>query len=228
MGFPVCHALAESPHTRLLHLSGPRTVESVVAHLRPTRGVVLRSRVAAAGLQYPPQELTLLVLKEERLVEVWGRAAPTPEAPPHAGWKRLHTYPVLAASGGPGPKLRAGDHQVPEGSYRIPVLNPNSLFHLSMKVDYPNALDRAQARRDGRTNPGRDIFIHGSDVSLGCIALGDAAIEELFLLVAETGQRATRVIMVPRDLRTKPAPDTSRPWIAALYRALAAQLAALR
>lgn len=99
---------------------------------------------------------------------------------------------MLAASGGPGPKLREGDLQVPEGVYRLTAFNPNSSYHLSLRVDYPNAEDRAAedravARSDRRTSLGGDIFIHGKAVSIGCLAIGDPGIEEL--LRARRGRR---------------------------------------
>src|SRR5436190_607476 len=80
-------------------------------------------------------------------------------------WRFVREYPVMAASGGRGPKLREGDGQVPEGMYTIDWLNPNSSYHLSMHVDYPNAFDRAHAADDGRTALGGAIMIHGRDVS---------------------------------------------------------------
>ncbi|NJN46820.1 MAG: L,D-transpeptidase family protein [Candidatus Competibacteraceae bacterium] len=96
------------------------------------------------------------------------------------GWQPIKHYPVLAASGTLGPKLCEGDRQVPEGIYRIKSLNPNSAYHLSLELDYPNAFDLRQAERDGRNNPGSAICIHGKAVSVGCLAMGDTAIEELY------------------------------------------------
>ena len=133
------------------------------------------------------------MFKNERRVAVWARSG--------TSWRFIRNYPILAASGHAGPKLRQGDLQVPEGVYRIEHLNPNSSYHLSMKVSYPNAFDRRMAARDGRTRLGGDIFIHGKDVSIGCVALGDRAIEELFTLVAETGHAKVKVIIAPNDLR---------------------------
>jgi murein L,D-transpeptidase YafK len=130
----------------------------------------------------------------------------------------VRDYPVLAASGGPGPKLRQGDLQVPEGFYKILWLNPMSSYHLSMKLDYPNAFDRAQAAREGRTQLGGDIFIHGRDVSIGCLALGDPAIEELFVLVNDVGVGRVRVLIAPHDLRRHPRPTPAAPaWLDGLY-----------
>jgi hypothetical protein len=136
-------------------------------------GVAARARLAddfgAAGVTYPPAEVTLIAVKDEARLEVWARR--------DGGWAWIADYPVLAASGGAGPKLREGDGQVPEGVYAIDWLNPRSAYHLSLHVDYPNALDRAHAATDGRAALGGAIMIHGSDVSIGCLAMGDPAIE---------------------------------------------------
>ncbi|MEO1729077.1 MAG: L,D-transpeptidase family protein, partial [Bacteroidota bacterium] len=116
-------------------------------------------------------------------------------------FERVLEYPILAASGTAGPKLREGDRQVPEGVYRVLSLNPNSRFHLSLELDYPNAFDRARASEEGRTEPGSDIFIHGGAKSVGCLAIGDPAIEEVFLLVAETGIGNVAALLCPSDPR---------------------------
>jgi murein L,D-transpeptidase YafK len=138
--------------------------------------------------------LTLVALKEERLLEVWANRA---EGPP----RRIRSYPFTASSGGPGPKLREGDGQIPEGIYRIESLNPNSRYHLSIKLDYPNAFDRARGEEDGREKLGFDIFIHGKAVTIGCIPIGDEAIEDLFTLVAEVGVKKVKAILAPCDFR---------------------------
>jgi murein L,D-transpeptidase YafK len=80
------------------------------------------------------------------------------------------------ASGKAGPKLREGDGQVPEGIYRIDGLNPNSSYHLSLKLNYPNDFDLEQARTEGRTELGGDIFIHGKAVSIGKTRAGRVGI----------------------------------------------------
>jgi murein L,D-transpeptidase YafK len=163
----------------------------------------------------------MLVLKEERVFELWAEGA--------AGPRLVHRYPVLAASGVAGPKLRQGDLQVPEGVYRVLWLNPNSSYHLSMKLDYPNAFDRARARRDGRSNLGGDIFIHGRAVSIGCVALGDPAIEELFVLAADTGVARVKTVIAPRDLRLPSTrdPEIASAWAPELYRLVRRELARL-
>jgi murein L,D-transpeptidase YafK len=137
---------------------------------------------------------------------------------------------VHAASGALGPKLREGDEQVPEGVYRITGLNPNSQYHLSLRVDYPNAADRERARAEGRDDLGGDIMIHGRAVSVGCLAMGDSAAEELFVLAAETGLPKLRVILSPLDFRRRALPRSlvpARPWVPALYDEIRAELAKL-
>jgi murein L,D-transpeptidase YafK len=95
-----------------------------------------------------------------------------------------------------------------------------------MKVSYPNDLDRRMTARDGRMQLGGDIFIHGNQVSIGCVAVGDPAIEELFTLVAETGHRNVDVIIAPNDLRAgRAATHANAPrWTNELYRIVAAAL----
>ena len=92
-----------------------------------------------ADVPYPPRSVTLIGMKQERRLEVY--AAGT-----NADFRFIRSYPVLAASGKPGPKLREGDLQVPEGLYRVEALNPNSAFHLSLRLNYPNEDDRARAK----------------------------------------------------------------------------------
>ena len=205
-------------HPYVLALTGPRTHADVVASLEASRRAALREAVTRAGSPYPPRRLRLVGLKEEKTLEVW--------APGGGRWIRLKAYPVLAASGGPGPKLREGDGQVPEGIYRLTAFNPNSSYHLSIRVDYPNAEDRRAAALDGRTTLGGDIFIHGKAVSIGCLAIGDPAIEELYLLLADTGLRNADIVLTPS---LRPVTPTGAPaWIGERYERIRQSLAALQ
>lgn len=175
----------------------------------------LAPRFAAANVAYPPKSIVLVGLKKEReLILLAGNDEPLRE---------IDRYRILGASGGPGPKLRRGDQQVPEGFYRIESLNPNSAFHLSLRVDYPNAEDRAAA--DGRTDLGGDIMIHGGNASVGCLAMGDPAIEELFVLAAKTGLDRIEVVLVPNGSPRTTLPADAR--LADLYARLASRLASL-
>ncbi|MDH3699883.1 MAG: L,D-transpeptidase family protein [Alphaproteobacteria bacterium] len=194
-----------------------RTVGQVVAAFGPAAVKRLQPHFAAAGIAYPPRELVFLAMKQEMKLEVWARG--------DASFRHVKTYRIRKASGRKGPKLREGDWQVPEGIYRISGFNPNSSYHLSMKLNYPNAFDLTHARREGRTQPGTNIFIHGKAASVGCLAMGDPAIEELFVLVAETGRRKTRVVIAPHDPRHRPLTAAERhlpDWTPELYRRISA------
>jgi len=178
----------------------------------------LRDRFEVAGVDYPPERIQLIALKQTRRLELW--------AYQDGGWHYVHDYPVFAASGESGPKLREGDRQVPEGFYRIVELNPNSHFHLSMKLNYPNTFDWMQATREGRDHPGSNIFIHGSAWSAGCLAVGNRYVEELFYLVGKIGLERAGVLIVPYDFRRRPIelngeePD----WVGDLYARLKLRL----
>lgn len=156
---------------------------------------------------------TFLAFKKERKIELWAEAA--------GKTAFVRSFPLLGASGRAGPKLEEGDWQVPEGIYSIAYLNPQSAYHLSMKVDYPNDYDREKGRREGRSELGGDIFIHGRDVSIGCLAVGDASIEDLFVLAARVGVGNVRLIIAPNDLRARRPPSRDlryRPtWLGELY-----------
>ncbi len=190
-------------------------------------GEVVRARLeplfATAGVLYPPEHLTFVGLKEERVLEVYASSGAAPA-------RFICTYPVLAASGGPGPKLREGDRQVPEGVYCLRELNPNSKYHLSLWIDYPNAVDLARALADGRMEPGGEIMIHGGVVSRGCLALGDPAAEDLFVLAALTGVENVTVILAPFDFRQRSLgalPEGAPEWTDEVYAEINRALAGL-
>ncbi len=175
---------------------------------------------AAKQLKYPPSRLVFVGLKEEKFLEIYVVGS---DNQPHF----LRQCGILAASGVAGPKLREGDRQVPEGIYPIEWLNPNSSYHLSMRIGYPNEFDREQARREGRPKLGGDIMIHGNAVSIGCLAMGDEVAEDLFVLAADTGITNITVILTPVDFRkgrSVPASAKLPPWTDELYQTIKARL----
>ena len=192
---------------------GRKTVEQQVAEFGAMANARLEPAFRQASVAYPPERLTLVALKSERVLELYASPASGP-------CRLIKTYPILAASGTIGPKLREGDGQVPEGIYRIESLNPNSLYHLSLRLDYPNDFDRARARQEGRRDLGGDIMIHGGAASVGCLAMGDEASEDLFVLVARVGLPNVVVIIAPVDLRVRNLPAHVEPlprWMDQLY-----------
>lgn len=113
----------------------------------------------------------LRAFKYESEMEVWATEGESIK------YNRVAVYPIAAMSGHLGPKLHEGDKQVPEGVYKVEKYNPDSAFHLSMGIDYPNESDKV---RSDPLKPGAAIFIHGNTVSAGCMAMTDPIIEKLY------------------------------------------------
>ncbi len=189
-------------------VTGGSSVQERLQQYGPAARRRLKPHFRRAGVEYPPDELAFIGIKEQKVLQVWARRG-------EDEFVRVRHYPIVAASGHLGPKLREGDRQVPEGLYRIESLHPNSMYHLALRVNYPNAFDRRHGRDDGRENLGGDIIIHGSDGSVGCLAMGDQAAEDLFVLAADTGVENIRLILTPVDFRTSEMPGDAGempPW----------------
>jgi len=114
--------------------------------------------------------------------------------------KLLKTYDIALGFAPTGHKQFEGDGKTPEGSYLISHRNPDSEYHLSLRISYPNANDVAFAAAAGR-RPGGDIFIHGApdgrpdrrDWTAGCIAVSDREIERIYAMV----KPGTRINILP-------------------------------
>ncbi len=133
----------------------------------------LKKQFAALGLQWPAKQIYIRSFKYDSQLEVWVRNNI------NEPFKLFKTYAVCALAGSLGPKRMEGDYQVPEGFYYINAFKPNSAYHMSLGLNYPNASDKIIA---GNTNPGGDIYIHGSCVTVGCIPIQDFQIEEVYIL----------------------------------------------
>jgi len=219
---PQTRTARETYSTPVPKLRGEWTVTDVLQSYGPYAANQLKPYFAKATVSYPPKEVTFVALKQEKKLELWARDS--------GEFRFIRRYDIQAASGAAGPKLRQGDRQVPEGIYRIEGLNPNSHYHLSMKINYPNEFDLFHAWQEGRANPGSDIFIHGRAASVGCLAMGDEAIEELFVLAAQTGAENVKVVIAPRDPRVYPLEaDAARlpAWTHELYAMIAREIKAL-
>lgn len=166
-------------------LPGPARAAAAAARVRPLLETDLRKK----GLHFG-DPVFLRAFKEENELEIWMRDRET------GRFRHFRTYPVAAASGELGPKLSEGDGQVPEGFYRVDrdAFKPDSDFHLAFNIGYPNAFDRAHSRT------GSFIMIHGRDRSIGCLAMTDPLIEEIYTLCAaalEEGQPSFQVHVFP-------------------------------
>lgn len=170
-----------------------------LAGIHRSRGAVERRSATVqamfddAGVSFPPAELMFRVFKQDRQLEVWASSESDGAA------KKIATYEVCAASGVLGPKRYEGDLQVPEGFYVISYGWAESAYHLEMKVSYPNMVDRV---RGPHTRPlGGEIMIHGGCASIGCVAVGDERVEELWTMMKPIGNARVKVHLFPaRDM----------------------------
>ncbi len=164
-------------------LSAEARLTNVRARLLPG----LADELARIGAQLGDATY-LRVFKETRQMELWLRSA--------ENWALFRSYPIATFSGTLGPKLQEGDRQAPEGFYSITpaALNPLSSYHLAIKIGYPNEFDRQNQRT------GSFIMVHGREVSIGCFAMTDPFIEEIYLIVEaalKAGQREVPIHIFP-------------------------------
>ena len=135
---------------------------------------VARENVSAELAPHFGKPVFIRIIKEEYILELWLQEE-------NGAWNCFRTYEIAGMSGEIGPKTKEGDKQAPEGFYRVKPqsMNPRSSYHLSFNIGYPNTYDLSL----GRT--GSYIMVHGSDVSVGCFAMTDEKIEEIYTLVNE-------------------------------------------
>lgn len=160
----------------------------------------LERDLAAAGLRFG-DPIFLRIFKQEHELELWVRK--------RDAYVLFRSYPICTWSGALGPKLRAGDGQSPEGFYSVGrgQLNPTSQFHLAFNLGYPNAYDRAHGRN------GNFLMVHGNCVSIGCYAMGDAQIDEIYTLLDAAlhgGQSRVDVHVFPFRFDHPPQADWRR------------------
>lgn len=147
----------------------------------------LSARLAAQNLQLGAP-VFMRVFKREFELEIWMQRG--------GRFELFATYPICMWSGGLGPKLKQGDRQAPEGFYTVDstALNPNSKYHRSFNLGFPNAFDRAH----GRT--GSLLMVHGDCRSIGCYAMTDSVIDEIWSLLTAAlgaGQKRVQVQVFP-------------------------------
>ncbi|HTN08939.1 L,D-transpeptidase family protein [Agriterribacter sp.] len=135
----------------------------------------LRKQFEAKGLKWPAKYIYIRSFKYDSQLEVWVKNN-TREP-----FKLFKTFKICAMAGSLGPKRMSGDYQVPEGFYYITEFKPNSAYHLSLGLNYPNASDKMLS---DSLYPGGDIFIHGSCVTEGCIPITNDQIEDLYVITS--------------------------------------------
>ena len=174
--------------------------EAAAKRVRAPLEVALRIK----GLRWGAP-IFIRIFKEEKELELWVDNGKE--------FKHFKTWPICKYSGKLGPRLKEGDGQAPEGFYFVPRsrMNPRSRFHLSFNIGYPNTYDRAHKRT------GSALMVHGNCVSIGCYAMTDAGIEEIYSLcdaALMNGQRFFRVHAFPfRMTNTNMKRHQSSKWI---------------
>ena len=155
----------------------------------------LKALFAERGLTYPPRDVYFRLFKQEQVLEVWVRETPLSDT-----YTLLREYPICAIPGRLGPKRHMNDYQAPEGFYYIQGFNPESEFHLSLRLNYPNPADRVIGVTEAL---GGDIYIHGGCSTIGCFPMTDSAIADLYWLAVEArsaGQETIPVHVFPARL----------------------------
>lgn len=161
----------------------------------------LQKQFKKKGLQWPAKYMYIRSFKYDGQLEVWVKNERKD------AFTLFKTYKVCALAGSLGPKRMQGDYQVPEGFYYINELNPRSNYHLSLGINYPNQSDRILS---DSLQPGGDIYIHGSCVTVGCIPIKDDQIEEVYILAAHaknSGQDFIPVHIFPIRYSNKKSVD---------------------
>lgn len=151
----------------------------------------LKEEFSAQSLRYGAP-IFIRIFKDPGVLEVWVESG-------SGAFVKFKSYDICTFSGDLGPKLKEGDNQSPEGFYFVNArrLNPWSRFHLSFNLGYPNQYDRFH----GRT--GSALMVHGDCISIGCYAMTDAYINEIYALTVsalESGQPFIRVHSFPFEL----------------------------
>ena len=153
-------------------LSGCGIQPDMAPHMRPLpKDAMMLLGKKGMTAQAP---IFIRIFKEESELEVW-------KARDDGYFYHFKTYPICNWSGDLGPKLKEGDKQAPEGFYTITKgqMNPNSSFHLAFNLGYPNNYDRAHKRS------GSALMVHGKCRSIGCYAMTDALVEEIYALARD-------------------------------------------
>jgi murein L,D-transpeptidase YafK len=158
-----------------------------------TKGKIVDEMLSSKGISTTNFEVFFRAFKKEQKFEMWARNKG------ESAFKLLKTYDFCASTGMLGPKRRSGDRQMPEGFYTIDAFNPTSNYYLSFRVSYPNASDKKFA---DQLNPGDNIFVHGSCISIGCIPVGDENIKEIYLLAtrAKAGEQDIPIHIFPNKM----------------------------
>lgn len=176
---------------KAFQLSAPR-----VANAYQTYAGQLEQQFKEKHFSWPPKDILIRSFKAHNKMEIWVKDDGVDT------YRLFKEYPICALSGILGPKRWQGDRQVPEGYYFISDFNPRSDFYLSLMLSYPNYSDRVLGNK---SDLGGDIYIHGGCVTIGCMPMTNAGIEEIYtlcLIAKSNGQNNIPVHIFPVRFNT--------------------------
>ena len=173
----------------------PVTVESKIADIE----AAVQRRIPVKEM---PTELKILVLKQEKQVELWGKL-------PDGTWKKLGFYTILAIADKPGPKTRHDDKKTPEGIYNVKSIDLNSPLYMTINLDFPSEADIRIAEQEGRDIKmmEKGFMLHGIAFSKDNVTLPNAALDDMFYMLTKVGLQNAKILIAPVDFREEGLPE---------------------
>ncbi|ADG70476.1 L,D-transpeptidase family protein [Brachyspira murdochii] len=155
------------------------------------KDALIKQNIINNNIKLNEMSILITAYKQEDILEIYAKNKNDKT------YKKIAEYKIAAKSGILGPKRMEGDLQVPEGFYYIDRFNPASSYYLSLGINYPNEADR---KKSNAKRLGGDIFIHGANVTIGCMPMTDDKIKEIYLYAIyakDNGQNKIPVYIFP-------------------------------
>ena len=155
------------------------------------KDALIKQNIINNNIKLNEMNILITAYKQEDILEIYAKNKNDKT------YKKIASYNIAAKSGILGPKRMEGDLQVPEGFYYIDRFNPASSYYLSLGINYPNEADR---KKSNAKKLGGDIFIHGANVTIGCMPMTDDKIKEIYLYAIyakDNGQSKIPVYIFP-------------------------------
>ncbi|WP_304333166.1 murein L,D-transpeptidase family protein [Brachyspira innocens] len=155
------------------------------------KDALIKQNIINNNIKLNEMNILITAYKQEDILEIYAKNKNDKT------YKKIAEYKIAAKSGILGPKRMEGDLQVPEGFYYIDRFNPASSYYLSLGINYPNEADR---KKSNAKKLGGDIFIHGANVTIGCMPMTDDKIKEIYLYAIyakDNGQSKIPVYIFP-------------------------------
>ena len=155
------------------------------------KDTIVKSNIKNNNIKLEELNILIIAYKEEGILDIYAKNKSDET------YKKINSYKIVQKSGVLGPKRMEGDLQVPEGFYYIDRFNPASSYYLSLGINYPNESDK---KKSNASRLGGDIFIHGANVTIGCMPMTDDKIKEIYLYAVyakDNGQNKIPVYIFP-------------------------------